>query len=48
MRKKKNMFQTKKQDKTQEKRLNEMDITNLLNKEFKLSHKNAHCTEEKN
>lgn len=37
-----NMFQMKEQDKTSEKSLNEMEINNLSDKEFKVnSHKDA-------
>ena len=38
-----NMFQTKEQDKTSEKDLNKMKISDLSDQEFKISYKRSSC-----
>lgn len=48
MKKQKNIFKTKEQDKTSETVLNEMEISNLTDKEIFKSSQRAHPTWEKN
>lgn len=48
MKKQRNRFQTKEQEKTQETDLNKMEMSDLPDREFKISHKDAHLGQENN